>query len=75
MTLQKNMLCHVAFVSRDMGTGERERGSFRGVWTGEVDTWGKHTFQVWEPLDTNTFEPMGNTLYLFRDEFTVTEDE
>ena len=26
------------------GDGE-EQGSFRGYWTGEIDTWGKKTFQ------------------------------
>jgi hypothetical protein len=47
--------------TRDLsGHGDHEDGSSEGYFTGEVDTWGKRTFQ---PLH-------GPTLYLFPDELT-----
>lgn len=57
----------VDYLCRPMTTDpddEREQGSIRAYWTGEIDTWGKHTFV---PIGG------GDTLYLFRDEITNVE--
>jgi hypothetical protein len=58
LSLTAGVVYDVHFVSRDLGYGE-EDGQFRGYWTGEIDTWGKHTFR---PVGT------GPIRYLFRDE-------
>ena len=60
MTLQKNVVCRIAFQCRDIGYGV-ERGGILGYWTGDVDTWGKFTIQSVESR---------KAVYLFKDEIT-----
>jgi len=57
--LKRNMVCVVTYRCRDLGYGV-ERGTVRAYWTGEVDTWGKHTIKV--------VGGRRRTVYLFADE-------
>lgn len=57
MTTRNDRRVKLTYRCRDIGYGVEE-GEVVGRWTGEVDAWGKHTF---EP-------DRGETLYLFEDE-------
>ena len=55
----------IDYVCRPMHPADdREEGTIRAYWTGEIDTWGKHTL-----IPVNGSDP----LYLFRDEIVNTE--
>jgi len=56
-TIPLNWTCDVVYQCRDIGYGV-ERGETAGYFTGEVDTWGKHTLRTLN----------GPDLYLFEDE-------
>jgi hypothetical protein len=51
----------VSYKCRDNGTGVEE-GVVCGHWTGEVDTWGKRTFQPWDGSPA---------MYFFDDEIII----
>lgn len=58
--LMPNVVCEISYRCRRIDLEEpREEGTIEGFWTGEVDTWGKHTIR---PVDG------GAPLYLFKDE-------
>ena len=62
--LTPNMVCAITFETRDIGYG-REYGTVEGFWTGEIDTWGKHTIRQINGRPA---------LYLFTDEIVRVED-
>ena len=68
MKLLKNRVYDVSFECRILDPRDgAETGEFRGYWTGEIDTWGKYTFIV--------ISDHINPIYLFRDEFTVSNPQ
>jgi hypothetical protein len=62
------VVAEMGYRCRDIGYGV-EYGAVTGYFTGEVDTWGKMTFALVDPI------LMGNQaqLYLFGDEVEVVE--
>ena len=64
MDLERNVVSEIAYECRDIGYGV-ESGVIPAFWTGEIDTWGKHTIR---PIDGSP------TLYLFRDEIIAVEE-
>lgn len=57
--LKPNMVCIMTYRCRDLGYG-LESGIVRAYWTGEVDSWGKHTIKI--------VGGRRRTIYLFSDE-------
>lgn len=58
-SLTAGVVYDIAYCTRDLGYGNHDEGEQRCYWTGEIDTWGKHTLIPVGP---------GVPLYLFRDE-------
>jgi hypothetical protein len=61
--LRSHVMAEVEYEARDIGYGSEE-GTFTGYFTGEVDTWGKATFHLVDPILRN----QSDKLYLFADE-------
>jgi hypothetical protein len=61
--LRPYAVAEVEYEARDIGYGSEE-GTFTGYFTGDVDTWGKATFHLVDPILRDNMDK----LYLFSDE-------